>query len=151
MMDKQIGEPIRIGYTRPGESAAGTRTATLTLLDRPLPDGAALARALFQMQVSELTLQVARQFGFRGAYPVLIITGVVRGGIAAEAVSPGDLILQVNQTTVRNMHEFSAEMEKVSEGDTVQFDILRVSAGLFGQQIERRYVVQLKAKRPPAM
>jgi serine protease Do len=147
MMGKQIGEPIRIGYVRPGDPAAAIKGATLTLADRPLPDGAVLARSLFQMKVSELTLQIARQFGFDGAYPVLIVTDVIQGGAAAEVVEPGDLILQVNQATVRNMNEFSAEMEKISEGDTVQFEILRNSTGLFGHQIQRRYTVSLKAKR----
>ncbi len=100
------------------------------------------------MKVSELTLQVARQFGFDGAYPVLIITDVIQGGAAVDVgLEPGDLILQVNLATVRNMTEFSAEMEKISEGDTVQFEILRNSTGLFGHQIQRRYIKLLKAKR----
>ncbi len=44
MMGKQIGEPIRIGYVRPGDLAAAIKGATLTLADRPLPDGAVLAQ-----------------------------------------------------------------------------------------------------------
>jgi len=35
-------------------------------------------------------------------------------------------------------------MEKVSEGDTVELEILRISVGLLSQ-IQRRYVVLLKA------
>jgi len=145
VMRKQIGEPIEIGYVRPIEAPLRIRTARLTLADRPLPDGAKLASTLFQMEVSELTPSVARRFGFDGAYPVLIVTDVTDGSVASRGgLSPGDLILQTNRTTVRNMNEFSVEMEKVSTGDKVEFEILRISVGLFGQ-IQRRYVVQLKA------
>ena len=80
MMRKQIGEPIEIGYVRPSESPLQIKTAKLTLVDRPLPDGAKVAQTLFQMQVSELTQQVARRFGFEEAYPVLIVTEVQQTG-----------------------------------------------------------------------
>jgi serine protease Do len=103
------------------------------------------------MEVSELTAAVARRFDFQSAYPVLIVTDVDPRGIAAQTgVQAGDLILQVNDATVRNMEEFSREMEKVTEGDAVEFGILRISIGLFGQ-IERRFLVRLSARpQPPA-
>ena len=59
----------------------------------------------------------------------------------------------MNDATVRNLEEFSQEMEKVTEGDTVEFKILRISIGLFGQ-VERRFLARLpagavKPTRPP--
>ena len=145
MMRKQIGEPIEIGYVRPAQLPLEIKTARLTLADRPLPDGAKTAQAFFQMQVSELTRQVARRFGFEEAYPVLIVTEVAPGGEAARVgLAPGDLILQINRAAVRNMNELSAELEKVSEGDTAELEVLRISVGVFGQ-MQRRYIVQLKA------
>jgi serine protease Do len=151
MMHKDVGEPIRLTYIRPGEAGAVRRTVELALLPRPLPDGRALAQNYFQMEVSELTAAVARRFDFQSAYPVLIVTDVDPRGIAAQTgVQAGDLILQVNDATVRNMEEFSREMEKVTEGDAVEFGILRISIGLFGQ-IERRFLVRLSARpQPPA-
>lgn len=145
-MHKQIGEPIEIGYVRPTLSPLSEQTARLTLVARPVPDGGQLAQTLLQVQVSELTQRVAARFGFDGAYPVLVVTHVPQEGAAAQAgLAPGDLILRVNGVTVRNMNEFSLEMEKVSEGDTVELEILRISVGLLGQ-IQRRYVVGLRAK-----
>jgi len=154
MMHKDVGEPIRVTYIRPTEARPAGRVVELSLLPRPLPDGRALASRFFQMEVSELTAAVARRFDFQSAYPVLIVTGVDAKGIAGRTgVQPGDLLLQVNSATVRNMEEFSLEMEKVAEGDTVEFRILRISIGLFGQ-IERRFLVRLpagaaKPARPP--
>jgi serine protease Do len=154
MMNKDVGEPIRVTYVRPKETKPAGRVVELSLLPRPLPDGRALARGFFQMEVSELTAAVARRFDFQSAYPILIVTDVDARGIAGRTgIQPGDLLLQVNDATVRNLEEFSLEMEKVTEGDTVEFKILRISIGLFGQ-IERRFLVRLpagaaKPARPP--
>jgi len=154
MMHKDVGEPIRVTYIRPGEARPAGRVVELALLPRPLPDGHALARSLFQMEVSELTAAVARRVDFQSAYPILIVTEVEARGLAGQTgVQPGDLLLQVNDATVRNLEELAMEMEKVAEGDPVEFKILRISIGLFGQ-IERRFLARLpagaaKAVRPP--
>jgi len=82
----------------------------------------------------------------QGQHTGLIVTDVDSRGIAGQTgIQPGDLLLQLNDATVRNLEEFSLEMEKVTEGDTVEFRILRISIGLFGQ-IERRFLVRLPAR-----
>ena len=146
IMNKAVGEPIRLTYLRPNDAGRTRRRTELSLLPRPLPDGRALARNYFQMEVSELTAPVARRFDFQSAYPILIVTDVTPQGIAAQTgMQGGDLILQVNDATVRNMEEFSLEMEKVTENDVIQLQILRISMGLFGQT-ERRFLVRLPAR-----
>ena len=147
MIDKDVGEPIRLEYVRPSEANVRRRSVELAMLPRPIPDGRLLARGYFQMDVSELTKAVARRFNFENAYPILIVTDVGAGGTAARAgIEPGDLILQVNSVTVRNHSEFSLEMEKVAEGDQVELKILRITVGVFGQ-MERRLLIRLEARR----
>ena len=51
----------------------------------------------------------------------------------------------MNGATVRNLREFSLEMEKISEGDVAELRIMRISVGRFGQ-VERQLVVSLKAQ-----
>ena len=146
MMDKKIGEPIRVTYVKPAEAALRSRTVKLTMQPRPLPDGRKLTRQFFQMEVSELTNRLARRFGFESAYPILIVTGVEKGGIAGETgLEAGDLILQINNATVRNVREFSLEMEKINEGDAVEIQIMRIGMGIFGQ-VQQRYTARLKAQ-----
>jgi serine protease Do len=146
MMDKEVGEPIRLTYARPSESTPRRRTVELAMLPRPIPDGAAFAQTWFQMGVSELTASVARRFNFQSAYPILIVTHVQAGGMAARAgLLPGDLILQISDATVRDMQEFSLQMEKVAEADIVEMQILRITLGLFGQ-MERRLLVRIQAR-----
>ena len=76
----------------------------------------------------------------------MIITGTESGGAAdTVGLKPGDLVLAVRETVVHNMDEFSAEMEKISSGDTVDITIMRIGTGPFGQ-VQRRYAVRLKAQ-----
>jgi serine protease Do len=146
MMDKEIGEPIEVTYVKPDVTPLKSRTVKLKMLSRPLPDGRNLVSRFFQMEVSELTDRVARKFGFESAYPILIVTGVERGGIAEETgLAAGDLILQINNATVHNFRELSLEMEKINEGDTVDIKIMRISVGIFGQ-VQQRYTARLTAQ-----
>ncbi len=146
MMSKDIGEPIKIEYARGEGSSVKTNTVTLKLLERPLPDGKKLAQNFFRMTVSNLDDRAAKQFGFESAYPVLIITATDNNGTAdTVGLKPGDLILAVNGNDVHNMDEFSAEMEKISTGNTAELTIMRIGVGPFGQ-VQRRYSVRLKAQ-----
>ncbi len=146
MIDKEVGQPIRLSYVRPSEKNPKSRTVELALLPRPAPDGRALAKELFQMEVSELTAAVARRFNFASAYPILIVTGADAGGAASRAgIKPGDLILEINEATPRDLPEFGIQTEKVAPGDTVDLMILRITLGQFGQR-ERRFLVQLQAR-----
>jgi serine protease Do len=146
MLSKEIGEPINVTFIRPSTSRLEKKTVKLTMEYRPLPDGRRLVRRFFQIQVSELTERVARKFGFQSAYPILIVTDVDRGGIADQAgLVAGDLILQINNATVRNVKELSLEMEKINEGDLVEVKIMRITVGIFGQ-VQRPYLVRLKAQ-----
>jgi serine protease Do len=146
MMHKEIGEPIEIRYIKPKTLRPETKTVKLTIEAKPLPDGRQLAKDFFQMDISELTGPVARKFGFNSAYPVLIITDAERDGTAAQAgLVGGDLILEINNTAVRNLKEFSLEMEKVNEGDIVKLRIMRIKVSAFGQ-VQRIDTVQLKAQ-----
>lgn len=146
MMDKEVGEPIQVTYVKPAAAPLRSRTVRLTMQPRPLPDGRKLVKRFFQMEVSELTNQVARKFGFQSAYPILIITGTEQGGMANKVgLEAGDLILQINNATVRNIRELSLEMEKINEGDTVEINIMRIKVGIYGQ-VQRRYTARLTAQ-----
>jgi serine protease Do len=146
MMDKEVGEPIEVTFIKTSDAPLKSRTVKLAMLPRPLPDGRRLANQFFQMDVSELTDSVARKFGFQGAYPILIVTNVERGGVADKTgLVAGDLILQINNATVRNVRELSLEMEKINDGDTVNVQIMRISVGLFGQ-VQQRYTARLTAQ-----
>ena len=142
MMNKNIGEPIEIKYA----SGTQTKTATLKIQERPLPDGRKLAQDFFQMDVSELNDRIARQFRFESAYPIMIIVDTESRGMAdIVGLEPSDLIMAVNGITVHNMDEFSLAMEKINNGDVVEMTIMRIGFSSYGQ-VQRRYTVKLKAQ-----
>lgn len=146
MMDKEIGEPIVIEYVTAKGQGRQKRAAKLTMAARPLPDGRQVALEFFQMEVSELTDKVAREFGYASSYPVLIVTDVEKPGQAQKAgITAGDLILQINEATASNLKEFSLEMEKISEGSTATVEILRI-VHKRGFEIRRQETVRLEAK-----
>ncbi len=148
LMNKDIGEPIKVEYVKSGAVVMRSQTVELELEARPLPNGPALVKTYFQMDVSMLNEDVARKFDFESAYPILIVTGVDSGGVAGQAgLAPGDLVLEINGAAVSSIEELSLAMEKVAEGDAVQFKIMRISIGVFGQ-VQRQYRVILKATRP---
>ena len=45
MIDKEVGQPIRLSYVRPSEKNPKSRVVELAMLPRPVPDGRALAKA----------------------------------------------------------------------------------------------------------
>jgi serine protease Do len=146
MMDKEIGQPIQVTYVKSSSIPLRSRIVKLTMQPRPLPDGRKLVSKFFQMEVSILTNRLARKFGFRNAYPILIVTRIERGGIAEKTgLEAGDLILQINNATVQNIRELSLEMEKINEGDVVDIQIMRISVGIFGQ-VQQRYTAKLNAQ-----
>jgi len=146
MMDKEIGEPIELEYARGEGAAVSSRHARLTLTARPIPDGVALAKRFFQMEVSELNRALARRFNFDGPHELLVIVEVSASGQAADiGLRAGDLILSINHHTITTRREFSLEMEKVTAGDAVEFRIMRFSLGLFGNYVPRRYQIKMKA------
>jgi len=150
MINKEIGEPIFIRYIRPDTISPKPQTVKLEMLARPLPDGTQLANDFFQIDISELNERMARKFGFESAYPILIITDVEPSGVAAHAgLVGGDLILQINNSPVRNIKELSLVMEKISEGDIVELKIMRINVGAFGQ-VQRQFTIRLKAQNKRA-
>jgi serine protease Do len=146
LMGKEVGQPISIEYIRPDTSVTQTRTAKLSLLERPLPDGRELFKKFFRMEISELTKKVASDFGFAEAYPVLIVTKVESGSPAEKiGFKAGDLILGFDGVTVSNTKELSLAMEKINANDSVEITVMRVTIN-GSRQFQRRYAVSLKAQ-----
>ena len=144
LMGKQVGDSIEFEYARGKDDSVIQKTAKLMLEERLLPDGGELAGRFFQFEVSELGKDLAEKFGFDDAYEVLIITGVDEGVARDAGLKSGDIILDINGSSVSNMNEFSVSVENIKAGDIIKMQILRI-ANQGGYQVQRRYVVQLKA------
>ena len=77
------------------------------------------SRAKLDLDVQNLTRELARRFGYETAEGV-IVSRVQRGGYAAKAgIQPGMLIVSVNRKQVSSVSEFNTAVEKSAESGKV--------------------------------
>ncbi len=77
------------------------------------------------MIVEELTPQLARQFDLSETAGVVVVQ-VERGSAAADAgLRPGDLIVEIDQSSVRDLSDFYDKIHEMKKGVTVPFLVKR--------------------------
>ena len=83
------------------------------------------------MSLEEITPERAKAFGLTEKSG-LVVVQVEDGSPAGEAgVRPGDVILEMDQTPLRSLEEFSRKVEEFKKGDTILLLIKRQKATLF--------------------
>lgn len=83
------------------------------------------------MAVKEITPEIARYFGLSETSG-LVVVEVEDNTPAAEAgMSPGDIILEVDQTTVEDLAQFNQKIRTYRAGDTVLFLVKREGNTLY--------------------
>ncbi|MFH1491395.1 MAG: DegQ family serine endoprotease [Pseudomonadota bacterium] len=71
------------------------------------------------LTVQEITPEIAGQFGL-SEKSGLVVMGVESGSPAAEAgMSPGDIILEMDQEPLKDLSEFNKKIKEYKKGDTV--------------------------------
>ena len=79
--------------------------------------------------VSNLTPEIIGQFRLEAEKGVMVV-GVEPDSKGEEAgVQPGDLIKEINHQGVNNVDQYLKELEKLKEGETISFYILRSNRG----------------------
>jgi len=83
------------------------------------------------MNVEELTPQLARTLGLSETKGIVVVQ-VENDTPAAEAgLRPGDFILELDQTPVRDLKEFQKKIQTYEKGETILFLIKRENATLY--------------------
>lgn len=81
------------------------------------------------LRVKDLPPDLAERRGLKGTEGVLVV-GVEPGSPAAQAgIQEGDLVVEVNHSPVKNVEKYHEVLEKVRDGDTVFFNVLRPGEG----------------------
>ncbi|MGD2127454.1 MAG: DegQ family serine endoprotease [Desulfobacteraceae bacterium] len=89
------------------------------------------AKPRLGMTVEEITPELARNFDISETTG-LVIVQVEDGSAAAESgLRPGDVILEVDQVSVKGIGEFNRKIESYKPGDTILFLVKRRDATLF--------------------
>ncbi|HIJ57143.1 MAG TPA: Do family serine endopeptidase [Deltaproteobacteria bacterium] len=81
------------------------------------------------IRVQDLTPEIARQFNIPEATGVIVSDLKPDGKSAAAGVMVGDIIKEVNRTSVKTTNEFIETIGKVSQGDPIKLFIRRINVG----------------------
>jgi serine protease Do len=82
--------------------------------------------------VADMTAEIARQLGIEGPPQGVVVTEVADGGPAQRAgIRPGDVILELNQASVKRSQDIAAEIKKLKEGDIALLRVRRGDQAIF--------------------
>lgn len=73
------------------------------------------------LSVQELTPAIAERLGIDAGTPGVVVKSVTQGSAASRArppISPGDVILQINQQQTKTVEQFEKAVDKLKSGDT---------------------------------
>jgi serine protease Do len=129
--DTPVGTLARIEVFRNGK----TRNLTVTVgrLEEEAEGGQIqeAGQGALGLAVTDLTPEVARQFGIEEGKGVLI-TGIDPSGTAAAAgLRPGDLILEMNGREIAALKDYRAALAQVKSGQILRLLIRRGESLLF--------------------
>jgi len=83
------------------------------------------------LMVKEVTPELARNFGLSETSG-LVVVQVESNSPAGEAgMKPGDIILEVDQVSMKDLAQFNRKIEKYEEGDTILFLLNRSGTTLY--------------------
>ncbi len=83
------------------------------------------------LMVKEVTPELARNFGLSETSG-LVVVQVESNSPAGEAgMRPGDIILEVDQVSMKDLEQFNRKIEKYEEGDTILFLLNRSGTTLY--------------------
>ena len=88
-------------------------------------------RGVWGLALTEVTPEVARRRGLPASHGVLVVDVAPESPAAEAGVSPGDLILQVNQQPVRSMDDVNDAMTTGHDIDTLLLLVQRKHGSLF--------------------
>jgi serine protease Do len=127
-----IGEKIPFTLLRDGKK----RVVNVELIQRPDTSQTAVTRTpegngKLGLRVAELSPETATRLGFPETEKGLVVAGVEPGSKGAAAgIQKGDVIKEINHSSVQTVTELKKKVEKADAGDTLEFLVKRAGAGL---------------------
>ena len=115
----------------PGSAASESPTAIGSNSWLPMPCSST-SGALAGLDVRNLTRDDASQLNLRPGTEGVVITGVASGSPAEEAgLQPGDVIVQLNHKTVRNIEDYRKISKSIGKNDAALLLVVRQGGRIF--------------------
>jgi serine protease Do len=83
------------------------------------------------MTVEELTPELAKNLGLTERSGIVVVQVEDDSPAAAAGLRPGDVILEIDQGSVKSLEDFNSKIEKYKEGDTILLLVKRRGATVF--------------------
>lgn len=137
LIGRSPGERVELELMRDNKPGKGT----LTLTERPRPDGKMLIKKYVGLTVVPLTEEAAKRAQLPGLTG-LVIESVDAGSPADQVgIRRGDVLVQVGRFQPRTLEDVGQLLEKVKSGQAIDLAILRVT-----RNIVYRSTVRIKAQ-----
>jgi serine protease Do len=122
MLQAKGGDTIALTIARSGESE---QTVSIRLLDKPKPDGDALARAMLGLTLQEIDANAARRLGLRPGQGLLVASVEVDAPADALGLRPGDVVFQVADKHLGDLESLGYVLEDLQDDRAVRIGVLR--------------------------
>jgi serine protease Do len=121
LLDRRAGDALRLGIRR-GDRRLEVK---VTLVEAPKPDGIKLAKALFGLQVQEITADLAVTMKLAVDRGVLVAGVEPQSPAAAAGFEARDVIVQVDRYRVSDTDALGNLLAQAKKGDSVLVYVVR--------------------------
>jgi serine protease Do len=122
LLGQKPGAQVKLDVERGDEKL----NVTVAVQEIPMPDGRALARKLFGIDLQEITADLRSSYGLPATVG-LVVQRIERGTPAERArMKPSDLILRLNRVSVTTLNDVGLALEQVQPGQQVVVEGLRI-------------------------
>jgi serine protease Do len=121
---------VTVEVIRKGQKNA-LRVEVGELKEEGEPPAVAEAEPNLGLTLKEITPELARNFRLSETSGLVVVQVEANSPAAEAGVAPGDIILEVDQASVRNLGEFNKKTSSYKAGDTVLLLINRRGSTLY--------------------
>jgi serine protease Do len=125
-----VGKVVTVEVIRKGQKNA-LRVEVGELKEEGEPPAVAEAEPNLGLTLKEITPELARNFRLSETSGLVVVQVEANSPAAEAGVAPGDIILEVDQASVRNLGEFNKKVSSYRAGDTVLLLINRRGSTLY--------------------
>jgi serine protease Do len=126
----QVGKTVHVEVIRKGEKKS-FEVKIGELKDEQAPVVAEEESPKLGMSVEELTPELAKSLGLTERSGIVVVQVEDDSPAAAAGLRPGDVVLEIDQSSVKSIEDFNRKIETYKKGDTILLLVKRRGATLF--------------------